>query len=506
MKSNMAVNKTLDKDACYQALLTHDARFDGVFFVGVATTGIYCRTVCPARTPRRENCAFYPSAAAAERAGFRPCLRCRPERAPGSAGVDATSRLAARIAGRIEDGALTEGSVEDLAVETGISSRHLRRVIETEFGVSPIALAQTQRLLLAKRLLTDTTLAVSAVAAASGFSSLRRFNALFRERYRLNPTQLRQGRRGDKEMETQGTEDRGPGTGEASSLIPHPSSLICELAYRPPLDWQSLLAFLVGRSSSGVETVDEGRYLRVVGIGEHRGWIAVDPVPDKPALRVELSASLAPVILPTLARVKRLFDLEASPQHIAGHLGELAQARPGLRVPGAFDGFEMATRAILGQQISVRAATTISGRFAAAFGEPVVTPFARLSHLPPTAERVARADAAELIALGIITTRANSILALARMVAEGKLSLTPGVDIELTLIQLKAIAGIGDWTAQVIAMRALAWPDAFPHTDLGIYKALGETNPKRVLALSEAWRPWRAYATMHLWKSLEELV
>ena len=523
MKSNTVVNRTLDKDACYQALLTHDARFDGVFFVGVATTGIYCRTVCPARTPRRENCAFYPSAAAAERAGFRPCLRCRPERAPGNAGVDATSRLAARIAGRIEDGALTEGSVEDLAVETGISSRHLRRVIETEFGVSPIALAQTQRLLLAKRLLTDTTLAVSAVAAASGFSSLRRFNALFKERYRLNPTELRQGRRedkeigrqGDKELETQRTGDREQETErEDSSLIPgvhpqgrtHPSSLMCELAYRPPLDWQSLLAFLVGRSSSGVETVDEGRYLRVVGIGEHRGWIAVDPVPDKPALRVELSASLAPVILPTLARVKRLFDLEASPQYIAGHLGELAQARPGLRVPGAFDGFEMAARAILGQQISVRAATTISGRFAAAFGEPVTTPFARLTHLPPTAERVARADAAELIALGIITTRANSILALARMAAEGKLSLTPGVDIEPTLIQLKAIPGIGDWTAQYIAMRALAWPDAFPHTDLGIYKALGETNPKRVLALSEAWRPWRAYAAMHLWKSLEEPV
>ncbi len=519
MKSNMAVTRTLDKDACYQALLTHDARFDGVFFVGVATTGIYCRTVCPARTPRRENCAFYPSAAAAERAGFRPCLRCRPERAPGNAGVDATSRLAAQIAGRIEDGALTEGSVEDLAADTGISSRHLRRVVETEFGVSPVALAQTQRLLLAKRLLTDTNMAVSEVAAASGFSSLRRFNALFKERYRLNPTQLRRGRQGEEEKRRKGEREmQGQGTGkiqdtryeirggEDSSFLLPPSSfaLTFELAYRPPLDWEALLAFLVGRSSSGVETVDEGRYLRVVGIGEHRGWIAVDPIPDKPALRVELSASLAPVILPTLARVKRLFDLEASPLHIAAHLGELAQARPGLRVPGAFDGFEMATRAILGQQISVRAATTISGRFAAAFGEPVATPFACLTHLPPTAERVAQANAAELIAPGIITTRANSILALARMVAEGKLALTPGVDIEPTLIQLKSIPGIGDWTAQYIAMRVLAWPDAFPHTDLGIYKALGETNPKRVLALSEAWRPWRAYATMHLWKSLEE--
>ena len=499
----------MDKDACYQALLTHDARFDGVFFVGVATTGIYCRPVCPARTPRRENCAFYPSAAAAEKAGLRPCLRCRPERAPGNAGVDATSRIAALIAGRIEDGALTEGSVEILAAEVGISSRHLRRVIEAEFGVSPVALAQTQRLLLAKRLLTETNLPISEVAIAGGFSSLRRFNALFKERYRLNPTEVRRGRRGEGEKRRKGEKEQMEygiqnTEEEDSSLIPHPSSLTCELAYRPPLDWEAIITFLVGRSSSGVETVEDGRYLRTVGIGEHRGWIAVDAVADKPALRVEVSASLAPVLLSTLARVKRLFDLAASPQQIADHLGELARARPGLRVPGAFDGFEMATRAILGQQISVRAATTLSGRFASAFGELLETPFARLTHLPPTAERVAQAETAHLIALGIISTRANSILTLARNVAEGKLSLNPGADVEQTMIQLKAIPGIGEWTAQYIAMRALSWPDAFPHTDLGIIKALGETNPKKVLARSEAWRPWRAYATMHLWKSLEQ--
>ena len=507
MEPNRTLTRRLGSAACYQALLTHDARFDGVFFVGVATTGIYCRTICPARTPKRENCAFYPSAAAAEKAGFRPCLRCCPERAPGNAGVDATSRLAAAIAGRIEDGALTEGSVETLASEIGISSRHLRRVIDSEFGVSPVMLAQTQRLLLAKRLLTETRLPIVDVALASGFSSLRRFNALFKERYRLNPTALRREEKEEKEKRRKGEKEMEEEKSDAaqSSIVNRqsPISLTCELAYRPPLDWEALLAFLVGRSSSGVEAVEEGRYLRAVGMGKHRGWIAVSPVLEKPALRVELSASLAPVLLPTLARVKKLFDLEAAPQLIGDHLGQIAQARPGLRVPGAFDGFEMAARAILGQQISVRAATTLSGRFAGAFGEKVETPFARLTHLPPTAERVAQAEASELIALGIIATRANSILMLARAVNEAKISLLPGADVEQTLALLKAVPGIGEWTAQMIAMRALAWPDAFPHTDLGIYKALGETNPKKVLAQAEAWRPWRAYATMHLWKSLE---
>jgi AraC family transcriptional regulator of adaptative response / DNA-3-methyladenine glycosylase II len=471
----------LNTDLCYQALLTHDARFDGAFFVGVASTGIYCRTICPAKTPLRKNCAFYPSAAAAEHAGFRPCLRCRPELAPGNARVDAVSRLAASIASRIEDGALTEGGVEDLAAELGISDRHLRRVIEREFGVSPIELAQTQRLLLAKRLLTDTDLSITDVAFASGFSSLRRFNALFKERYRLNPMQLRKGRP----------------TSAASQ------TLVCEVAYRPPLDWEALRTFLVGRASCGVEAMDNHRYLRTVAVGKHRGWIVVAPSPKKSTLRVELSASLAPALLPTLSRVKRLFDLAADPQRIASHLGPLAAERPGLRVPGAFDGFELAVRAILGQQISVRAATTLAGRFATAFGEPIETPFEALTHLAPTAERIAQAEVSKFVALGIITARANTILALARAVAEGNIRLQPGAEIEPTLGQLKELPGIGEWTAQVIAMRALAWPDAFPHTDLGIYKALGETNPKRVLDIAEAWRPWRAYATMHLWKTLE---
>jgi AraC family transcriptional regulator, regulatory protein of adaptative response / DNA-3-methyladenine glycosylase II len=471
----------LDAEVCYQAVLTRDARFDGAFFVGVATTGIYCRPVCPARTPRRASCTFYPSAAAAERAGYRPCLRCRPELAPGNARIDAVGRLAAAAASRIEDGTLTEGSVGDLAAELGISDRHLRRVIESEFGVSPIELAQTQRLLLAKRLLTDTSLPVTEVAFASGFSSLRRFNALFKERYRLNPTDLRKAR---------------------ATALPA-ATLLCEVAYRPPLDWAALLEFLAARAVRGVEMIDGDRYLRTVAIGRQCGWIAVEPSPKKHALRVELSASLVPALLPALARVKRLFDLAAEPRQIATHLGPLAAARPGMRVPGAVDGFELAARAILGQQISVRAATTLAGRFAAAFGEPIQTPFERLTHLAPTAERVAGANGAELARLGVVMARAGSLLALAKAVAERKLLLEPGADVAETMGRLKEVPGIGEWTAQYVAMRALTWPDAFPHTDLGIARALGGRDPQRVLAIAEAWRPWRSYAAMHLWKSLE---
>lgn len=475
----MGYNKSmLNADSCYQALLAHDARFDGAFFVGVSTTGIYCRTVCSAKTPRRERCTFYRSAAAAERAGFRPCLRCRPELAPGNAPIDAVGRLAAAAASRLEDGTL---SVEALAAQLGISDRHLRRVTESAFGVSPVELAQTQRLLLAKRLLTDTNLPVIEVAFASGWRSLRRFNTVWKARYRFSPTHLRKTHVFSNSQDT----------------------LVCEVAYRPPLDWDAMICFLAGRSARGVEAVDGNRYLRAVVVGPHRGWIAVEPSPKKPTLRIQLSATLAPVILPTLARVKRLFDLAAEPQQIAAHLGSLAAAHPGLRVPGAFDGFELAIRAILGQQISVKAATTLAGRFAHAFGEPIDTPFDQITYLPPSAAHVASAESQQIVALGIIAARANSILALARAVTEGQIVLEPGADVEETMARLDQLPGIGPWTAQYVAMRALSWPDAFPHTDLGIYKALGENNPRRVLQIAQAWQPWRSYAVMHLWKSLE---
>ena len=471
----------LNSETCYQAILTHDSRFDGVFFVGVASTGIYCRTVCTAKTPRKENCTYHRSAAAAERAGFRPCLRCRPELAPGTALVDAAGRLARAAAGRIEDGALIDGGVEQLAADLGVTGRHLRRVIESEFGVTPVELAQTSRLLLAKRLLTDTDLPVIEVAFASGFSSLRRFNALFKERYRLNPTGLRKSRAVAREQDT----------------------LVCDVAYCPPLDWPALLAFLNGHISRGLDTVQEGRYLRTVAIDKHRGWLAVAPSPAKNALRVEVSVSLAPVLRPVLAAVKRAFDLAAQPLQIASRLGQLAEARPGLRIPGTFSAFDLAVRAIIGQQISVVGANTLAGRYLRAFGEPIATPYDALTHLSPTPEQIARLAPEELSANGIIKARANAIVHLARAVAENRISLQPGTDVPRAMVQLREIPGIGEWTANYVAMRALGWPDAFLHTDLAIRKALGETDPKRILAIAEDWRPWRAYAAMHLWKSLE---
>lgn len=469
----------MDHNSYYQAVLTHDKRFDGVFFVGVSTTKIYCRTVCTAKTPRSKNCQFFLTAASAEQSGFRPCLLCRPELAPGNARIDAVSRLAATAINRIEDGSLTEKRLDEFAAEMGVTDRHLRRVIQSEFGVSPIELIQTQRLLLAKRLLTDTNLSITEVAFASGFASLRRFNALFKERYRLNPTDLR------KKRTTIATE-----------------TLTCELAYRPPLDWPSLLDYLKARALAGVETVVGNRYFRTVVIDKQTGWIGVEAAAEKSVLRVELSASLAKALLPVLAGVKRVFDLKTEPLQIAAQLGNLAAANPGLRVAGAFNGFEIAVRAILGQQISVKSATTLAGRYVAAFGEAIETPIEGLTHLSPKPERVAAAELGEFTSLGIIAARARSIQTLAQTVADGKLKLEPSVNVEQTIQQLKELPGIGEWTAQYIAMRALSWPDAFPHTDLGVYKALGTNKPKQVLEIAEAWRPWRAYAVMHLWKSL----
>jgi AraC family transcriptional regulator of adaptative response / DNA-3-methyladenine glycosylase II len=279
--------------------------------------------------------------------------------------------------------------------------------------------------------------------------------------------------------------------------------VVYELAFRPPFDWEALRTFLVGRVSLGVEALDGNRYVRAASFGDKQGWISIEPAASSHALRVELSPSLASAAQPLLSRINHLFDLDAEPEAIATHLGPLAAAHPGLRIPGAFDGFEMAVRAILGQQISVRAATTLAGRFVRAFGEPIATPFAQVTHLTPTPQRVADAAPEEIIALGIISSRAKSIQALACAVSEGSIVIQPGCDVIATMSGLKELPGIGEWTAQYIAMRAMGWRDAFPHTDLGIYKALGMNNPKRVLEIAEAWRPWRAYAAMHLWKSLE---
>jgi AraC family transcriptional regulator of adaptative response / DNA-3-methyladenine glycosylase II len=476
----------LDPAICYRALRARDPRFDGRFFVAVSSTRIYCRPVCKVKPPKRENCRFYPSAAAAETGGYRPCLRCRPELAPGNSSVDATTRLAQAAASLIEDGTMNGAGVEALAGRLGVSERHVRRALGAEFGVSPIEFAQTQRLLLAKRLLTDTALPVTEVALASGFGSLRRFNALFRKRYRLNPKQLRR---------------IAPRSGGASV-----DALRFELAYRPPYDWPGLMAFLGARAVQGVEFVDAKGYRRTVRVlhdkREHRGWIEVTPSSRKPALAVALSPSLAKAAPLVLGRVKALMDLSCHPDEVSRALGELAAEQPGVRVPGAFDGFEVAVRAILGQQVSVAAARTLAGRFTAAFGSPVETPFAALAGTFPAPERIAALRAGDIARLGMPGSRAQTVLALARAVAREGLELKPHADIERTLDALRALPGVGEWTAQYIAMRALAWPDAFPHTDLGVMKALGEKRPQKVLAAAEAWRPWRAYAVMHLWRSL----
>jgi AraC family transcriptional regulator of adaptative response / DNA-3-methyladenine glycosylase II len=476
-----------DADSCYRALVARDARFDGQFFVGVSSTRIYCRPVCRVRVPKRENCSFYPSAAAAEVAGFRPCLRCRPELAPGHASVDASRRLACAAATMIENGMLTDIHLGDLAERLGISERHLRRVFDAEFGVSPVVYAQTQRLLLAKRLLTDTSLPVTEVAMAAGFGSLRRFNALFRERYRMQPRDIRK-------------------TPEAAAR----NELVFELAYRPPYAWDAQLAFLRSRCIEGVEAVAGQRYLRTVAIESetmtHHGWLSVAHRPRRHILRVSLSSSLARVVPEVLGRVKHLFDLGCRPDEIARHLGDLTEDAPDLRVPGAFDGFETAVRAVLGQQITVAAAGTLASRIATKFGEPVSTPFEFLTRAFPSPQRLKSTTSDELGQLGIIRSRQRAIHAFAEACSSGALVLAPGVDIESTLENLRALPGVGEWTTHYVAMRTLAWPDAFPHSDLGLMKALGESSPRRVLELAESWRPWRAYAAMHLWnRSLENI-
>jgi AraC family transcriptional regulator of adaptative response / DNA-3-methyladenine glycosylase II len=345
---------------------------------------------------------------------------------------------------------------------------------------------QTRRLLLAKQLLTDTCLPVTAVAMASGFKSLRRFNVALKERYRMTPTELRK-------LQNNTVQDK---------------SATFRLAYRPPFDWEQILSFLSHRAIPGVEAVQDGAYYRTIHVSrqkkEFRGFIEVRDHAEERMISVRLSHDLVPVCGVILERVKRIFDLQADPIAINAVLGLLAHARPGLRVPGSFDGFEMAVRAILGQQISVAGASTLAGRFAAKFGTPISGPLSSLKYLFPSASRIATATGAEIASLGIIRRRAQTIIALAQAIHGGELILEPGHRLQGTLRRLGQIPGIGDWTAQYIAMRGLSWPDAFPHTDLGIAKALKEKNSKKILEITEKWRPWRAYAALHLWSTLEK--
>ena len=479
-----------DHDAKYKALASHDPRFDGVFFVGVTSTGIYCRPICPAKVPRQRNCRFFASAEAAEKASFRPCLRCRPELAPGHAPVDNAHRIAHLLVHRINEGLIDDGAgLEEISAQFGISSRQLRRIVQKQLGVSPIELLQTRRLLLAKQLLTETKLPVTEIAFASGFSSLRRFNDAFSSQYRMPPTRLRRTVAG------------------AGAEFTATDTSTLRLSYRPPYDWDGVLAFLETRTIKEVEFVSDGSYRRTVRLGKHTGWIQVTHAPEKRALVVEFTRSLVPVMPALLGRLRDLFDLSARPDLISAQLRKdpllkaAVQANPGLRVPGAFDGYEMAIRAILGQQITVKAATTIGCRFAEAFGERIATPFPELLRLTPLPQRIAKATVAEIAKLGIISARARSILALARAFQAGTVQLEAGANPEAAMRQLVAVPGIGPWTAHYIAMRALRWPDAFPKEDIAVRHNLGGVKAKEAEALSQAWRPWRSYAVLHIWKA-----
>lgn len=473
--------------ALFRAYAARDRRFDGVFYVGVTSTGIYCRPVCTARTPKPAHCRFFRSAAEAERERFRPCLRCRPELAPGNAPVDDAHRVASLIAYRIDEGMLDDApGLERVAEQFGWSSRQIRRVVRKELGVSPMELVLTRRLLLAKQLLTETDLAITEVAFASGFASLRRFNDAFSGRYGMPPSRFRKAA------------ERGIPAGAGSFTL--------QLSYRPPFDWTALLEFVGRRALVGVESVTGESYARTVRLGAQTGSVLVRHVPERRALAVEISHSLMSAVPPLLGRLRNFFDLSARPDLIAECLRRDAllepalSRRPGLRVPGAFDGFELAVRAILGQQVTVKAATTLAARFVDRFGEPVETPHPGLTRLTPDASRVARASADQIAELGVIESRARGIIAVAHEIVAGRLRLEPGADPGATIDQLTQLPGIGAWTAQYIAMRALRWPDAFPKEDVVVRAALGRVTAAGAEAASERWRPWRSYATMHLWQ------
>lgn len=486
----------LDRAACYRALRTRDARFDGRLFVGVHTTGIYCRPICPARTPKLENIDFYASAAAAQEAGFRPCLRCRPESSPDLAAWRGTSSTVGRALTLIAEGALDadDASVETLAARLGIGERQLRRLFTQHLGASPIAVAQTRRVLFAKQLIHETRMSMIAVAAAAGFGSVRRFNAAFQGLYGRPPSALRR---------------LGAGTGTAGRAAA--AAITLKLSYAPPYDWDAMIGFLGARAIPGVEVVEAGRYRRTIGIEGAHGTISISPLAGRHALAATIRFPHVRTLPGILARIRRVFDLGADVRTITAQLAEdprlapLVAARPGLRVPGAWDGFELAVRAVLGQQITVGAARRLAGKLAAAYGEPLSVAAGAdddgLTTVFPTPARVAGANVATL---GMPRARAATLAALAARAADDPRLFERASDLETAVARLRSLPGIGEWTAQYVAMRALREPDAFPAADIGLQRAAVDDAGARpsataLLARAEAWRPWRAYAAQHLW-------
>lgn len=481
-----------DSATCEQARLSRDARFDGVFFTAVRTTGIYCRPVCPAPAPKAGNVVYYPNAAAAEAAGFRPCLRCRPELSPGDGHWHRGDHLVARALALIEAGALDAAPLSALAARLHIGERQLRRLFVERLGAAPIGVHGTRRLLFAKQLLSETTLPVTEVALAAGFNSVRRFNAVFQNAYHMPPRDLR---RTSREV-----------TGDALTL---------RLGYRPPYDLPTMLDFLRGRALPGIEHVDDVAYTRVIGTAQAPGWLRVDAWPPTrgetapAALRLQLHGCPPARLQDTVQRVRRMFDLDADPHVIATHLSHdarlapLLRARPGLRLPSGWDGFEIAVRAVIGQQVSVAAARTLTARLSQRFGAALPDAFAAqgFAHLFPTPEALVEGD---FDGLGLIGSRIATIRGIAAALLEGRVDFDRARTLDDFVARWTALPGIGPWTAHYIALRALGHPDAFPAEDLVLQKTLPtdqtRLSARALRAHAEAWRPWRGYAVFHLWR------
>lgn len=479
----------LDIQTCEQARLSRDVRFDGLFFTAVTSTGIYCRPVCPAPPPKPSNIVYYRNAAAAEAAGFRPCLRCRPELSPADGSWRRGDAAMARALKLIEGGALAELSLAELAARVNLGERQLRRLFNDRLGATPVGVHGTHRLLFAKQLLTETDLPITEVALAAGFGSLTRFNTSFREAYRMAPRELR------KQEKTS--------TGEVLTL---------RLNYRPPYDLAAMLDFLRGRALPGVEHVDGDSYSRIIGSAAAPGWLRVSAWPGAGdgvnALQLQLHNVAAPMLLPIVQRLRRMFDLDADPQAIGEALAAdqrlrpLLLQRPGLRIPSGWDGFEIAVRAVIGQQVSVAAARTVTARVAQRFGTAITSPFsARLTHLFPTAETLADADLSDV---GLTRARAQTVRTVARALLSGAVDFRPEQTLDEFVARWVALPGIGPWTANYMALRALGHPDAFPAEDLVLQRALpndgGRLSAKALREHAEAWRPWRGYAVIQLWR------
>ncbi len=449
----------IDPRICSQARLSRDARFDGRFFIGVKSTRIYCRPICPVRTAKEQNVRYFPSAAAAAEAGYRPCMRCRPESSPGTPAWSGTSTTVSRALRLISESALEEAGVNALAARLGIGSRQLRRLFVRHLGASPIGVANTRRLHFAKKLIDETHLPMGQIAIASGFGSVRRFNAAFRKTYNRTPSQIRRFAH------------------LASKQLEH--EYLFRLHFRPPFQWDALLDFLGRRAIPGVESVEDGSYRRTISLNGDSGSLAVSIDESDSALQVRISFPDPRWLFLIIERVRRMFDLAADPNEIASLL---------------------AKDTLLAKRVALSGASTLAGRLIRTFGTPIIaTP--PLNHLFPTPEVLAVAD---IVRIGLPKKRAGTIRAFAKAVTEGRVAFSSVANVEGFQTRLRELPGIGDWTAQYIAMRALGDPDAFPASDLGLLRASSLGNQLELAERAEAWRPWRAYAAMYLWESPTE--